>query len=44
MARTWEYLHGASGAAITAHRDASAHALSPAALSALRVWLSQRIA
>jgi phospholipase/carboxylesterase len=44
MARTWEYLHGASSAEITSHRDASAHALSPAALAALQVWLSQRLA
>jgi len=44
MRRTWEYLHGPSGAAITSHRDASAHALSPAALAALRAWLTQRIA
>jgi phospholipase/carboxylesterase len=44
MARTWEYLHGTSGAVITSHRDASAHALSPAALAALQAWLSQRLA
>ena len=44
MARTWEYLHGTSGAVLTSHRDASAHALSPAALAALQAWLSQRVA
>jgi phospholipase/carboxylesterase len=44
MARTWEYLRGTSGAVITSHRDASAHALSPAALAALQAWLSQRLA
>lgn len=42
--RTWEYLHGASGAATVGHRDAAAHQLSPAALSLLRGWLSERLA
>jgi phospholipase/carboxylesterase len=41
--RTWEYLHGASGAATFSHRDASAHQLSPAALHRLGGWLSERL-
>ena len=38
--RTWGYLHADSGAAVTAHRDAGGHGLSPAALDTLRVWLA----
>jgi phospholipase/carboxylesterase len=44
LQRTWEYLHGASGAATIGHRDGSAHQLSPAALHHLRGWLSERFA
>jgi phospholipase/carboxylesterase len=44
LQRTWEYLHGASGAATIGHRDASAHQLSRAALHHLRGWLSERFA
>lgn len=44
LQRTWEYLHGASGAATIGHRDAAAHQLSQAALDHLRGWLSERLA
>ncbi|MCZ4497301.1 MAG: phospholipase/Carboxylesterase, partial [Thermoleophilia bacterium] len=44
QARTWEYLHGASGAASYSHRDASAHGLSGQALRSLDGWLRQRLA
>jgi phospholipase/carboxylesterase len=37
--RTWSYLHDESGAALTAHRDDSGHALSPGALDALQRWV-----
>lgn len=36
---TWRYLNGPSGAITTAHRDASGHALSPAAARALAHWV-----
>lgn len=42
--RTWEYLHGASGAATLGHRDDAAHQLSPDALRLLRGSLSERLA
>ena len=38
--RTWSYLHDASGAALTAHRDPGGHGLSAATVTLLRDWLS----
>jgi phospholipase/carboxylesterase len=43
LQRTWEYLHGASGAATISHRDGSAHQLSQAALHLLEGWLGERL-
>ena len=44
LARTWEYAHGASGADLTAHRDAGGHGITQGALDALREWLAARTA
>lgn len=44
QARTWEYLHGASGAATYSHRDDAGHGVSPHALQQLAGWLRQRAA
>lgn len=38
--RTWSYLNGDAGAAITARRDETGHTLAPAAVDALRTWLA----
>jgi phospholipase/carboxylesterase len=42
MDRTWAYLHGDSGAAVTGHRDATGHQLSMGAVTALNAWVTQR--
>lgn len=42
--RTWDYLHGESGADLTSHRDDTAHQISPAALAALQEWTGERLA
>lgn len=41
LARTWEYLHGGSGAALTAHRDDGGHGLTRGALDVLRRWVPE---
>lgn len=41
--RTWSYLHEESGAALTAHRDGSGHAISPGALAALQGWIAETV-
>jgi phospholipase/carboxylesterase len=38
--RTWDYVHGASGATAASHRDDASHGISRAALDALADWLS----
>lgn len=43
LQRTWEYLHGTSGAATIGHRDASGHQLSQGALGHLHGWLVERL-
>ena len=39
--RTWSYLHEASGAELTGHRDGGGHGISGPALRVLRDWLTR---
>jgi phospholipase/carboxylesterase len=39
--RTWDYLHGASGARVVGRRDPVGHTIAPAALAELGTWLTQ---
>lgn len=40
QARTWSWLHDASGARLTSRRDPGGHALSPATVAALGEWIT----
>ena len=40
QARTWSWLHDASGARLTSRRDPGGHALSPATVTALGEWIT----
>lgn len=42
--RTWDYLHGESGATARGHRDAGGHGISPAALQQLAAWVGDQLA
>jgi phospholipase/carboxylesterase len=44
QSRTWEYLHGASGAVTHGHRDSSGHALGAAATEELARWMDRLLA
>jgi phospholipase/carboxylesterase len=43
QARSWEYLHGASGAHVTARRSPGGHALTSDDVRALTEWLTGRV-
>jgi phospholipase/carboxylesterase len=43
QARTWTYLHGESGAQLTARRSPGGHGLTPDDLATLADWLADRI-
>ena len=43
QARTWSYLHDASGATVHGYRDDSGHQLGDAAVRHLGAWLQQRL-
>ena len=44
LAATWDYLHDASGAATTGHRDPGGHGLAAGTVRALATWLDDVLA
>ncbi|PUA81322.1 alpha/beta hydrolase [Nocardioides currus] len=43
LARTWDYLHGDSGATATSRRDPGGHGLTQDTVTALAAWLVERM-
>lgn len=42
--RTWDYLHGESGATMRSHRDAGGHGMTLETVRELSTWITERVA